>query len=145
MPSTCHDAPPGAAESVTFPCNFAEGRAASRRLCDFLARQGVSQTDLFACELALTEACNNAVQHVGAAGSSQPITARAACNASEIELTVIDHTDGFDWPSTPLEAPPPEAEHGRGIFIIRSIMRRAEYVAGTGQNTLTMWRPRSAE
>ncbi len=143
MPTTCHDAPPGAAESVTFPCNFADGRAASRQLCDFLARQGVGQTDLFACELALTEACNNAVQHIGTAGRSRPVTARARCDGAEIELSVVDHTDGFEWPIGPLEPPPAEAEHGRGIFIIRSIMRQATYVRGAGENTLTMWRPRS--
>lgn len=145
MPSTCQDAPPGAAESVTFPCNFAEARAASRRLCDFLARQGASDADLFACELALTEACNNAVQHVGLAGRTLPVTARACCEPTTIELSVIDHTGGFDWPTGPLQAPPPDAEHGRGIFIIRSIMARAEYDCGQGENTLRMWRTRSAE
>jgi hypothetical protein len=59
-----------------------------------------------------------------------------------VELRVTDHTDGFEWPTGELLPPGPEAEHGRGVFIIRSVMDGAFYTRGPEENTLTMWKAR---
>jgi serine phosphatase RsbU (regulator of sigma subunit) len=52
-------------------------------------------------------------------------------------MHVIDHTDGFDWPDI-VELPAPEQESGRGLFIIHSLMDRAIYLRGIGENRLVL-------
>lgn len=142
MSNPRHEPADGDRFCVSFPCDFAAGRAASRQLCEFLGRCGVPEADLFTYELALAEACNNAVQHVGNRGRGQAVEASVRCLPDRIEIQVTDHTDGFEWPTHSLRPPPPDAEHGRGIFIIQSSMDGAAYARGAGANTLTMWKAR---
>jgi anti-sigma regulatory factor (Ser/Thr protein kinase) len=127
-----------AQERVTFACDFAQARQATEQLREFLAAHGVSGDALFHCELCLAEACNNAVQHVGDAGRALPVLAEVTCVANTIELRVTDHTAGFHWPDQRLSPPPPDAESGRGLFLIQSLMDEANYVCGPGENVLIM-------
>jgi anti-sigma regulatory factor (Ser/Thr protein kinase) len=53
---------------VNFQPLVANGREAARQIRFWLTQFRLTDEQLFACELALTEAANNAVQHVGAAG-----------------------------------------------------------------------------
>jgi anti-sigma regulatory factor (Ser/Thr protein kinase) len=128
---------------VEFPCNVGAGRGAARSLTEFLAGKGFDEETLFACELALTEACNNAVQHYRApAGHDTPaatplIAAETVVNGSTIELRVTDHTPGFDHPGK-LAAPMPEITSGRGLYLIQSMMDEVRYERGSSGNVLVM-------
>src|SRR5437763_11434271 len=86
------------ASRVAFHCDLAEAREAARALRDFLAAQRLDEARLFACELCLAEASNNAVEYVDQAGREKPIVAEVSCHAAYIELLVTDHTPGFAWP-----------------------------------------------
>src|SRR5687768_3589362 len=76
------------------------------------------------CELALVEACNNLVLHNP--DSEAPILLRAEANPWQVTVEIADSTAGFDWPAEP-RMPPPEAENGRGIVLIHSLMSSVEY------------------
>lgn len=130
----------GAIHRIAFRCDPAEAREATRALRAFLAEYHLDDTELFACELCLAEACNNAVQHV-ADRRHEAIIAEAICTSSHVELRVTDHTPGFTLPEHPV-VPPPDREHGRGLFIIHSMMDGVRYLRGEVSNTLVMWKQR---
>jgi anti-sigma regulatory factor (Ser/Thr protein kinase) len=73
-------------------------RPATLALRSFLGEQGIPGEELVACELALAEACNNAIAYATETGRSRRVAVEAQCSPSAIELRVTDHTPGFDWP-----------------------------------------------
>src|SRR5205807_4945011 len=97
--------------------------------------------EITACELALAEACNNAIQNATPAGRKQPVEIIAICTHSKVELYVNDHTLGFEWPQD-LQVPDWQNEHGRGLFFIQSFMDRASYFRGPNGNSLLMQKMR---
>lgn len=127
---------------VEFACNVAAGREAARTLRQFLETCGLPEELLFACELALTEACNNAVHHAGDRGRALPAIAEVTLTNSHVDMAVTDHTDGFEWPGR-LTLPDPEIPKGRGLFLIQSIMDEVSYERGQGENVLWMRKQRS--
>jgi serine phosphatase RsbU (regulator of sigma subunit)/anti-sigma regulatory factor (Ser/Thr protein kinase) len=126
---------------VAMPWGLAEVRPAVLALRAFLAEHGLNEEELGACELALAEACNNAVQHTPLARRDLPILLEAVVEPLYVELRVSDHGPGFDWP-THVDLPEPEMEGGRGLFLIQSLMEHATYLRGAGLNTLLMRRNR---
>src|SRR6266436_4025744 len=122
---------------LSLACELAAIRPACFTAIQFLAAQGVHPDHLAACELALVEAGNNAVLYARPESRHLPIEVDLVCQPPRLELQVIDHTDGFEWPSE-LQLPEPDAEHGRGLFIIRSLMDHAFYLRGPAENRLVM-------
>ena len=55
---------------------------------------------------------------------------------------MIDHTRGFDWPEQ-IELPAEDEEHGRGLFIIKSMMDEVLYLRGNPENRLVMKKRRT--
>lgn len=127
---------------VAFPCDLADARSCTRSLRDFLAAQGLTENELFACELCLVEACNNAVEYAEGPARRRSILAEAQCEATHVELRVTDHTRGFHWPER-LSVPAAERERGRGLFIIQSLMTEVSYFRGSDENILIMRKVRS--
>jgi anti-sigma regulatory factor (Ser/Thr protein kinase) len=76
------------------------------------------------CEVALVEACNNLIAHNPA--SRAMISLRAEATPFDLCLIIRDTTHGFEWPREP-KLPPPDAECGRGIFLIHTLMTQVEY------------------
>ncbi len=105
----------------------------------FLAEQNLAGYELIACELALVEACNNAI-----ASSQAGIEIELCCGSNLVEMHVIDHGPGFDWPDE-VQLPDASEEHGRGLFIIKSLVQEVFYLRGRGQNRLIMRMPRTME
>jgi serine phosphatase RsbU (regulator of sigma subunit) len=90
-----------------------------------------------ACELALVEACNNAIRYAPDVRKNLPIEIQVFCESTRLEMHVVDHTDGFDWPAA-VELPAPEQEHGRGLFIMKSVMDEVLYLRGAAENRLIL-------
>jgi serine phosphatase RsbU (regulator of sigma subunit)/anti-sigma regulatory factor (Ser/Thr protein kinase) len=120
---------------IALPCELESVRPAALKARGLLADLGATPEDQTGCELALVEACNNAVLY--SREKQRPIVIQILAEGPALELQVIDHTSGFDWPEH-LELPSPEAEHGRGLFIIRSVMDEVLYLKGGGENRLVM-------
>jgi anti-sigma regulatory factor (Ser/Thr protein kinase) len=88
------------------------------------------------CELALVEACNNLVIHGNA---REPICIRAEVNAVEIVMSIVDKTKGFAWPDK-AKLPEADEDHGRGIFLIQTLMTEVQYHREDGWNELRLRR-----
>jgi serine phosphatase RsbU (regulator of sigma subunit)/anti-sigma regulatory factor (Ser/Thr protein kinase) len=130
-----------AALRLTIECRLAEVRPATLEVRAFLLEQGLREEEIAVCELALAEACNNAIQHAGESDRQKPLEVGILCNGTKIELRVTDHTPGFDWPER-VKLPPLESEGGRGLFVIHSLMDEAAYLRGQDENNLVMRKSR---
>jgi serine/threonine-protein kinase RsbW len=126
---------------IYLPCNLCAVSEALDAACSFLERQSIESDTLTACKLALVEACNNAILFADTESSRSPVEIQIACDDSWCELRVTDHTPGFDLPEKP-EIPQPDAESGRGVFIIHSLMDNIIYSREPGGNWLIMWKKR---
>jgi serine phosphatase RsbU (regulator of sigma subunit)/anti-sigma regulatory factor (Ser/Thr protein kinase) len=122
--------------------NLAEVRAVALQARDFVTAWGWSEAEVSACELALVEACNNAIHHVSEAGRHQPIEVELVCDAANFEVRIYDHTPGFDWP-TKIGLPEEVCERERGLFLITTLMDRVNYYRGESENCLVMSRSRN--
>lgn len=89
------------------------------------------------CELALVEACNNLVNHnPGHAGA---ISIHAVATPFDLTINIHDTTAGFEWPAD-VSLPEPDAERGRGIFLMHTLMTQVEYKRRSGINELKLRR-----
>jgi serine/threonine-protein kinase RsbW len=127
---------------LTLACNLAEVRRAALTLYQFLAGQGCTEREVLDSELALVEACNNAILHADEAGRSHSVLVEASCNPLEIEMRITDHTHGFEMPQKPV-LPGPNSERGRGLYLIQTLMDSADYKRGSTENTLVLRKRRS--
>jgi serine phosphatase RsbU (regulator of sigma subunit)/anti-sigma regulatory factor (Ser/Thr protein kinase) len=121
----------------SFPCDLKEVRQATKAAAGFLAGEGLSQEELLACEMALAEACNNAIQYASDDGRTKPVEIAVTCNRSKVELRISDHTPGFLLPAR-VALPEPESDRGRGLFLIHSLMDQVDYFRAPGKNTLVL-------
>ncbi|MBU6399063.1 MAG: SpoIIE family protein phosphatase [Verrucomicrobia bacterium] len=139
---------PKTARAVTFElaleCNLDAVRSAVVAVRQFLAEQGLPEDELTACEIALVEACNNAIQYAPVHRHGEPVEIKAICNGAKLELQVTDHTPGFDWPEA-AALPDPTCERGRGLFLIQTLMQPVRYFRGGTGNTLVMRRGRTRQ
>jgi anti-sigma regulatory factor (Ser/Thr protein kinase) len=123
-------------------CDLVEVRRAAEGMRNFLAAQGCAEADLRDCELAIVEACNNAIEYVEEGHRQEPVIIEALCHRTELEFRVTDHTAGFDWPEHPALTEP-ASESGRGVYLIGSLMDAAAYHRRAEGNVLVLRRKRS--
>lgn len=131
------DATAAALFRLSVPCDLRRVRGAVQQTRRFLTEQDCADKEIMDCELALTEACNNAVEYASPQARSQPFLVETTCSPCEIEMRITDQTPGFEWPQTP-NLPGPESEHGRGLYLIRTLMEHSEYIRGTSSNVLVL-------
>jgi len=122
--------PPPKWHRLSVPPDLAKAREAARKIRHWLARRALDESTLFACELALVEACNNAAQHLSPNGQDHPIEIEAICTDTLVTLALRDRTAGFDLP-THAAQPAPDAAAGRDPFLIQSMMDEVRYEHGT--------------
>ncbi len=122
-------------------CDLGEVRVAVQTAHGFLAREGWSDDDLTSFDLALVEACNNAVKYSGPSGRNQPVGLEIISEPGGVEFRIHDHTPGFDWPEK-VKLPPPDSERGRGLYLITTLMDSARYYRGRDGNLLIMRKSR---
>lgn len=125
---------------VRLDCDLSKVRQASAQMKAFLADQGFSSAELDACELAVVEACNNAIKYTPEACADE-VLLEVVCGRNDVEIRVNDHTRGFELPEK-IELPDFEKENGRGLFLISSLMDQVNYLRGRGQNCLIMRKKR---
>lgn len=122
---------------ISLVCEIEQVRPVARAAHEHLAEAGLSDEELMACELALVEACNNAVLYVMPSRQFDPIHVEVNCSPTEIEIQIHDHTAGFDLPDK-VDLAAQESESGRGLFLMQSLMDTVSYERTIGDNTLTM-------
>src|SRR5262249_36044080 len=127
----------GSSFRLSFACDLHSARHACLATRNLLAKQGLLEKDQIACEQALAEACNNAVLHTNGPAQQYSLEIAAFCCDTSLELQLIDHTAGFDWPQT-TSLPESDTEEGRGLFIINSLMDEVHYLRGRTENRLIL-------
>ncbi|MFD0745369.1 SpoIIE family protein phosphatase [Phytohabitans flavus] len=115
---------------VTFPADadqLAPVRGALRRWLDLCGVPAPTAQNVL---VAVGEACANAIEHGHRDAPGGPIRLRAEAYVDRLHLTV---TDSGRW-----KAPVPDAYRGRGLKLMRAMMRRVAIDAGTGGTVADM-------
>lgn len=110
---------------------------AAAQVQEFLRLHGCAERLRSDCELIMVEACNNAIKHTAARIKWQPVAVEVRIEPGQIEMRIIDHGPGFEWPKT-AELPAPEEESGRGVFLISALTDDAVYVREADRNVLVL-------
>ena len=108
----------------------------------YLSAHGVAENDVWACELAFVEGCNNAVQNTPASKAGEKLLVELSCDSSHVEFRINDHTRGFDFPAES-RLPSPEEEKGRGIYLMRTLMDEVDYICDRSSNCLVLKKART--
>lgn len=87
-------------------------------LREWLVRVPVDPDAVHDLLLAATELCANAVEH--ATWKEGGVVVRAHTEGADVVLEVEDDGGGLAWPMLALEPPDPQAEHGRGLWLVRT-------------------------
>ena len=101
------------------PRNVQSAREAARVI---LQRYAAAEADLL--ELAIGEACANAVEHGSPQGEANTFSLRCflASQCSSLVFEVEDEGHEFNLTGLSLNVPDTYSEHGRGLFLINAIM-----------------------
>lgn len=89
----------------------------------------------------LTEALVNAIRHANADNPDEEVEIRIIVTDEELLLQVVDHGSGFNLAGiahAPVAAGDNLEDHGRGLYIMRSLMDSVEYHQVEGGNILEM-------
>ncbi|HTL58226.1 MAG TPA: anti-sigma regulatory factor [Candidatus Limnocylindrales bacterium] len=123
-------------------CDVSAVSGIAQQVRVFLKQTGCAEKDVNDCELALVEACNNAVLYAAPDPARCEVGIEAVSGPEQIEVRVTDHTPGLSWPE---RATLPEAtsERGRGLFIIKAVMDSTHYHKAPEGNTLVLQKRRS--
>ena len=127
--------------SIALPCELPAVRPACQQVRAYLAAAGLSPDELNAWELAMAEGLNNAVLYVARGRQSEPVQLSVTVSAATVEVSITDHTRGFEFP-TAVALPPPDAENGRGLFLILHSCDQVVYRRGRDDNQLVLRRAR---
>ena len=123
-------------------CSLEAVRRSAAQVRAYLAAHRLAEPDLWACELAFVEGCNNAVQNTPSTRAGDMLLIELSCEPTHVELRINDHTRGFDFPAhSPL--PAPEAESGRGIYLMRTLMDEVAYIRDSSANCLVLRKART--
>jgi serine phosphatase RsbU (regulator of sigma subunit)/anti-sigma regulatory factor (Ser/Thr protein kinase) len=87
-------------------------------LREWLVRVPVDADAIHDLLLAATELCANAVEH--ATWRAGGVVVRAFTEGADVIVEVEDDGGGLAWPLLALEPPDPRAEHGRGLWLVRT-------------------------
>jgi anti-sigma regulatory factor (Ser/Thr protein kinase) len=125
--------------SERFPCTPTGARRARKRVTQFAA-DWLSGDDLLHFEMACGEALANCVEH-----ADSPTMMVECWSDNDRLMTEIRHDgEGFVPPEC-VEAPPPGAPRGYGLFIIHSVLDGVEFLdRGRGLRLIKSTRPRRA-
>jgi serine/threonine-protein kinase RsbW len=104
-----------------------------RILGDALRTLGVVEECVRDIQVAVSEACTNVLQHANPGDSYEVIS---AVDGWECVLKVVDNGVGFDTRMLRGLPPPPEAERGRGIQLMRALVDDISFETAPAQGTV---------
>jgi serine/threonine-protein kinase RsbW len=88
--------------------------------------------------LVLTESIANAILHANKEDPEKEVHISISIHCQKLKIQVFDQGSGFDLNTLPPLSAEELDEHGRGIFIIRSLMDRVSYHRLEKGNVLEM-------
>jgi len=128
---------------IRLGCDLSAVRPMTALIRAFLEEQHATPEEIQSAELAIVEAANNAIKYVSGESRDKEIDVEVLFGREQLELRIRDNTAGFEWPDQ-VQLPDGDAENGRGLFLIHSLMDRVNYYRGRGQNFLVMAKRRNS-
>lgn len=110
----------------------------SRLICTTLSASDLDQDLVDNVELAVSEACTNAMRHSRTGDANATMIVHFELYEDRLVVEVKDQGAGFDLDKVP---PPNFKEHpdgGYGLYLMQTIMDEVFYTRGSEYNTLTM-------
>jgi serine/threonine-protein kinase RsbW len=117
-------------DTITVPSSLDQIARVDDFVEGWLRSRNVPEDMIADLAIAVTELVNNAIKHGNKKAADKEVTVRLYFDDGKACATVIDQGEGFD----PDSLPNPIAQEnllkeiGRGIFIVRSLMDRVEFV-----------------
>ena len=112
-----------------------DSRRLAKEVVDYLAGQVADGDVLHDLDIILTEACANVCRHAYD-GEPGPLEVRLDVKAGEwIELEIVDWGRGFGS-GVRFENPGPDAEGGRGMYIMRMLASDCQVHRRDGENVV---------
>ena len=107
-------------------------RVLRQRIMAFLSASPLSLDELSSIELAVGEACTNALKHGSPGHERDEIRAKCMRNHETLIVEITDNGSGFD-PQLVVPPKPEELrESGMGIMLMRRLMDSVEFEFGRG-------------
>lgn len=88
--------------------------------------------------LVLTEAMANAIKHANKNDPNKEVHITINVSQNNLCIKVYDQGQGFDIREVNIIAPDPSEDHGRGIFLIHSLMDNVSYTRYKDGHVLEM-------
>ncbi len=110
----------------------------SRLVCETIDEPHLPRAFTDEVELAVSEACTNAIRHGVDGDPSAVVTVNFRLCETHLDIEVSDHGAGFDFAGIPEPEFDSHPETGYGLFIIRNMMDEVRYERGSSINTLAM-------
>jgi serine/threonine-protein kinase RsbW len=96
----------------------------------------LSSEETYNMELCVVEAINNAIEHAYSSRPGHDVELTVRLDPNQIRFQVCDK--GKSLTALRLQTPEIDATHGRGLYIIHTLMDEVTYHTSQGTNTLTM-------
>jgi serine/threonine-protein kinase RsbW len=110
----------------------------SRLICATLPESDLEKDFVDHLELAVSEACTNAIRHTKDPDAEATVGIRFEVHENQLVVEVKDQGQGFDLEKIPLPDFDKHPEGGYGLFIMRTVMDEVFYTKADEYNTLTM-------
>lgn len=118
---------------LKIPCN-GQFVAIVRLQAEAVARRlDYSEDEIQDIKVAVGEACDNAIEH---GISEKGVDVHYHLFPEELRIEIIDYGQGFNPTGKGNEPPDLFSERGRGIFLMKSLMDRAELYSKSGEGTM---------
>jgi serine/threonine-protein kinase RsbW len=103
-----------------------------------LRKLGVDENKLADIAISVTEAVTNAVVHGNKNDLKKKVFIKLEADTSRVEITVEDEGNGFDPESiqNPIEEGNLLKEVGRGVFILKSLMDKVDFIIQPQKGTI---------
>jgi serine/threonine-protein kinase RsbW len=118
------------ADDITIPSSLDYIAVVDEFVEAWLRQRDVPEDSIADLAIAITELVNNAIKHGNKKDLSKRVKVKLHFNDGQTQATISDQGQGFD----PETIPNPIAEEnllkeiGRGIFIVKSLMDKVEFV-----------------
>lgn len=126
-------------QACDLPGDFESVAPVVDRVCAWLRERGMTEAQLDAIRLAVTEAVTNAVEHrQQPAGEGHAGRLEWAWRGEQVEIRISEtgsYVPAWNWDQLPSDD---LSEGGRGGFLIRELMDSAEHVNAVGCHMLVM-------
>ncbi len=110
----------------------------SRLICTTLPEVEMAEEFVDKIELAVSEACTNAIRHTQDPAAEARVAIRFEVHRDRLVVEVSDQGSGFELDKVPMPDFDRHPESGYGVFLIRTVMDEVFYTRGGEYNTLTM-------